>query len=175
MFWRTLPERATIGGMGEWSDFFVAVAGAAAALAGLIIVAVSVNVADIIKYPQLPTRAAAAITSLVSVLLLGVTGLAPQSPAVFGAEVAVIGVIAWLVHSRASRFVLRLNRAESRPPGEGLRHILFGQLQTLPILLGGVLIAIGMPAGPYLLLGGVVAVFAFTVIEAWVLLIEILR
>ena len=39
--------------MAEWSDFFVAVAGAAAALAGLIIVAVSVNVADIIKYPQL--------------------------------------------------------------------------------------------------------------------------
>lgn len=150
-------------------------AGASAALAGLIIVAISVNVADIIKYPQLPTRAAAAITALVSVLLVSVTGLAPQPLLAFGVEVAVLGAISWTAHFRSGVVVVRLNRADARPLGEALFHVLLGQLQALPLVVGGILIAVGVPAGPFVLLGGIVAVFAFTMLEAWVLLIEILR
>ena len=46
---------------------------------------------------------------------------------------------------------------------------------VLSMIIGGILIAAGDPAGPFVLLGGIVAVFAFTMLEAWVLLIEILR
>lgn len=173
--WPITPGRDTIGRVVGWSEFFVAVAGASAALAGLIIVAISVNVADIIKYPQLPTRAAVAITSLVTVLLISVTGLAPQPPLAFGIEAALLGAICWVAHVRSGVVVLRLNRAGSRPLGEALFHLLLGQLQALPLVLGGVLIAVGVTAGPFVLLGGIVAVFAFTMLEAWVLLIEILR
>src|SRR6185312_6154219 len=44
--------------MPEWTDFFVAEVGASAALAGLVIVAISINVTRIISYPWLPGRAA---------------------------------------------------------------------------------------------------------------------
>jgi hypothetical protein len=40
-----------------WSEFFVATAGAAAALAGLIIVALSVNIQTILNIPGMTSRA----------------------------------------------------------------------------------------------------------------------
>ena len=44
-----------------WTTFFVAASGASAALAGLVFVALSVNISHIIKAPHLPPRAAATI------------------------------------------------------------------------------------------------------------------
>lgn len=41
----------------EWSELFVASAGASAALAGLVFVAVSINVERILEFPGLPERA----------------------------------------------------------------------------------------------------------------------
>ena len=52
-----------------WSDFAVMTGGASAALAGLLIVAMSINVEQILAFADLPERAAAA---LISVLLYGV-------------------------------------------------------------------------------------------------------
>ncbi len=42
----------------EWHDLFVAVAGAAAALGGLIFVAVSLNLDQVLQLPSLPPLAA---------------------------------------------------------------------------------------------------------------------
>ena len=46
---------------GTWADFFVAAAGASAALVGLVIVALSVNLDRIISEQQLPSRGGATI------------------------------------------------------------------------------------------------------------------
>jgi len=48
-----------------WTDFNVAMVGATAALAGLLIVAMSVNIGEIMKSVTLPPRAAASIAALV--------------------------------------------------------------------------------------------------------------
>jgi hypothetical protein len=53
----TLRSRVTAYDPELWHDLFVAVAGAAAALAGLVFVAVSINVERILQYKGLPERA----------------------------------------------------------------------------------------------------------------------
>jgi hypothetical protein len=161
--------------MEQWSDFFVATAGAAAALAGLVIVAMSVNVAQIIKFPQLPPRALATIAALVMALLTALAGLAHQPERVFGAETLAFGLVSWGQSTRSGAVSLRANRSTGRPRREALSTVVLGQLQSLPLAAGGALVALAVPGGSYVVFGALLALFAFAMLEAWVLLIEILR
>jgi hypothetical protein len=63
------------------SNFFIAAAGASPALAGLVIVAVSVNINSILKFSHLPARAGAAIGSLILILVASMAALVPPPDA----------------------------------------------------------------------------------------------
>jgi modulator of FtsH protease len=62
---------------GQWQDFAVGVAGAAAALAGLLVVAISINVREILASRYLPPRAGGALVMLTTPLVLGLLLLIP--------------------------------------------------------------------------------------------------
>ena len=84
--------------MGERHDFFLAAAGAAAVLARLVFVGVSVNLDMIMANPiyGLAGRALEALVLLVAVLIVTMLLLVPaQGMVLAGAEVLAVGVVHW--------------------------------------------------------------------------------
>lgn len=159
----------------DWTDFLVAAASAAAALAGLVIVAVSVNIERILQYKQLPARAAAAVGSLMLALVTSLVCLAPQSRLALGLEVLGFGVITWLLHAHAARISIASDRASHRPKYEAILEVARGQIQVLPFIVGGLLFTLDLGAPIYFILAGVIAAVVLSMFEAWILLVEILR
>lgn len=159
----------------EWKDLFVAVAGASAALAGLLFVAVSINVERIIKYEGLPERGLEALTMLLVPLVVSIAGLLPgQSHVALGLEL--LAITAALV-----AMLLRLPIAHQLPEGiETPSQYVLGR--RLVRLSGTVLLGIGALAELFAVAGGlywiaaaIVALILGAVVNAWVLLVEILR
>src|SRR5215831_11648928 len=93
--------------MGDWHDFFLGELGASAALAGLLFVAISINLSKILVGAGLPARAAEALTVLGAVLVVSSLALMPQPVAAIGLEVAAIGVVLWLTIVRIHLGALR--------------------------------------------------------------------
>jgi hypothetical protein len=81
----------------DWQSFYVAVVGAAAALTGLLFVAVSINLANILKEDSmLPTRAAETLGALLFVMVAAALTLVPVggiSGAVYSAWVLLVEII----------------------------------------------------------------------------------
>lgn len=146
-----------------------------AALAGLVIVAVSVNISRILSFPHLPARAAATIATLMLILVASMAALIPQSVEAFGIEVFLLGLGCWLLQLSAARQMLRARKERNRPWYEAARGITLGQVQTLPFLIAGLMLAASDAGGLYWIAGGVIAIFIFSMLNAWVLLVEILR
>ena len=159
----------------DWRDFFGAAASAAAALAGLIFVALSVNIARILEFEHLPARAAGAIGALILILTTGLAALAPQPPAFLGGEVLVLTVMAWSLQIVSARSSGLATRKYQRPAHEHIVEIAMGQLQMAPFAVGAVMLALDDGWGMAWLAGGCLAVFILSVVNAWVLLVEILR
>ena len=82
-----------------WGDFYVALGGAGAALAGLVMVGISVSLTEILADHSLPARAAAAIGSLILVVVVAGVGLIPGEPApTLGIEILVGTLLATVQH-----------------------------------------------------------------------------
>ena len=157
----------------EWTDFFVAGASASAALAGLVFVAVSINIDRILRVQGLPSRALATVTLLLSLVLVSLVGLIPgQSRAALVGELLGVGLVfavAILVltgRSMASR---------DRQLVHTFSHWLVVGLGTVPVVLGGVSLFAEAGGGLYWVAAGIVLATTGAVANAWVLLVEILR
>jgi hypothetical protein len=159
----------------DWRDFFGACAGASAALAGLIFVALSVNIARILEFEHLPARAAGAIGALMLILTTGLAALAPQPPAWLGGEALGLTAIAWWLQIASARSSGLANQKYGRPAHEHVVEIFTGQAQMLPFAVGGIMLVLGDGWGLAWLAVGSVTVFIVSVVNAWVLLVEILR
>ena len=165
--------------MNEWHDFFLAQAGAAGVLTGLVFVGVSINLQKIVSNPSsgLAGRAAEALILLVAVLLASVLVLVPaQGLGVLGAEVLVVGLAAWgwIVAIQLPR--LRewgTIRADLRGPF--VLRVVLGQVATLPLVISGVVVLAVGRGGLYWLMAGTVFSILAALFEAWVLLVEINR
>jgi hypothetical protein len=158
--------------MQGWHDFFVAEAGASAALAGLLFVAISINLTRILEFRHLPARAAEALLALISVLVIATFALVPrQSYLAFGIEIGVTGLVVWEMQSVA----LTRTWKGAHPQAKRALRVLANQLPPLPFVLAGGFLVAGHPNGIYWVVPGVLLSFAAGIFGAWILLIEIQR
>jgi hypothetical protein len=155
-----------------WHGFFQASVGASAALLGLLFVSMSINIQLILKYPNLPGRASATLGMMLTALVVGCFALAPNanSPA-FGWEV--IGVTA--VAAVQSIWVTPHGRKPTDPLYWLLGSLATVLLPALTLMAGGISLLAGAGGGFYWILGGTAFCFVAASVNAWVLLVEVLR
>jgi hypothetical protein len=155
-----------------WENFFVAEVGAAAALTGLLFVAVSINLARILAVEHLPSRAGETLIVFASALVVATFGLVPgQSHVALGCEIGATGLVVWGATARTQWRAY--GNAEAR---RWLAMRVVGtQAATLPFVVGGALLVAGSGSALYWVVAGVLVSFASGIQNAWVLLVEILR
>jgi hypothetical protein len=158
---------------GDWQNLFVAVAGASAALAGLLFVAVSINL-DRILALGLPSRAIGAITMLISVLFVAIFGLVPGQPrGVLATELLAVGLASWTILAVIK--LRRLRGDDGQPTYARYLSVVLSQAASLPFVVAGASLIPRAGGGLYWLVPGIVFALLEAVLDAWVLLVEILR
>lgn len=73
-----------------WSDFYVMMGGANAALTGLIFVALSIHLKAVLEHPLLRPRAVIALTVLTTQIVIAAIVLVPQTAQWIGAEIFLV-------------------------------------------------------------------------------------
>ena len=156
-----------------WTDFNVAMVGATAALAGLVIVASSVNIGEIIKARSLTARLAAGIAALVLAIVASGLGLIPTiTPFWFGILLLVSTVAAGAFQVQAARAIF----ADDHPAARAkLPKSVFGFLPIAAYFIAGCAVLLGHPAGLSFAAAGCLLAIVAAIVVSWVVLVEVLR
>ncbi len=152
----------------EWADFANTVAGGAAALAGLLFVGLSLNLAEVLKYPGVPARAAVTLGLTIAILLTAIFVATPgQDPRVLAVEIAVIGIFGALVAG--------LYQREERSRARTMYLTLLPLVPAVLLIVGAVSLWLQRGGGLYWVTASVTTGFVAASANAWVLLVEIKR
>lgn len=155
-----------------WKEFFVAGTGAAAALTGLVFVALSINLTRILALPGLPARAAGALAVMTQAMILCLLGLVPQPTDAFAVEILVVALIGGFAGLRT------LSR---KPSGDGptalqvLTQAVIVIVTALSLLIASASLSFDAGGGLYWLVAGLLLLLLNGIVNAWVLLVEIQR
>jgi hypothetical protein len=156
-----------------WSEFNVAMAGATAALAGLVIVAASVNIGEIVKTTMLTARLASGIAGLVLAIIGSAIGLIPGiAPVAYGLAMIAFALVATVFAIDATRQIYA-NRHPQNRLRAGKSAVSF--LAPAIYVVGGVLLVIGEPGGLVAFAIGAIAAIVAGLLISWIALVEVLR
>ncbi len=157
-----------------WSDFFVATVGATAALAGLVFVSLSINLARIIELPGVSARAGETMALLTGALAASLVMIVPGlSARMLGGLLLLIAAPVWLVPVMGQLRAWR-GRAFVTRRLAATRSLLF-QLAALPAVVAALALLGGYPHAVGWLAFGVIMSIIVAISNAWVLLVEIMR
>jgi hypothetical protein len=161
-----------------WHDFFIAAAGAAAALSGLIFVAVSINLREILAEEKkigssyLTGRALESLAALLIVLGISLVGLDPSIDRAAFAGVLLVSAAGSAVSPVRSASAFRRSRV--KPVAYDLRRFLSLLLVAAYAVSAATLLAQGGGGLHWLPFAFVLAV-TIAATNAWILLVEVLR
>jgi|SRR3954447_1976209 len=158
--------------MDKWHDMGVVTGGAAAALTGLLFVAVTLRIDTIAAARDLRSRAAQTLTLFVTSLVVAIVLVIPdQAERLAGIELVVVAIASGAV-------LLILNHQAKQVPapsalGRRLEAVSPTAVSVVLIGAGGVLAAVGWDPGLYFLVPGIVAALVGGVVNAWLFLLKI--
>src|SRR4029077_10240757 len=122
------------------------VGGEAAALTGLILVAVSLHLRAILAHPLYRDRSFTSLQGLVTILVVAAAALTPQSPNTLGIEVLALGLY-WIARfARFIRLFTRVRPSDRSAPGSlWLWEWLLWFVWVIALVGGGGLLVWGDP------------------------------
>jgi hypothetical protein len=137
-----------------------------------VVVAISINIQRILGYPGLPERGIVTLVLLLGVLVVSLMLLEPGlSRTTVGIELVIEGVVVTVAVTALTLI--------SRPRGEQESYLasalLLAAVGTLPFVVAGVSFLAEAGGGLSWVLTGFIAAIVGAMINAWVLLVEILR
>jgi len=158
----------------EWSGFGEAVATAAAALAGLLFIAVSINLKRILEFPSLPTRAGQTLIFFVTPLITALLIITPgQARIALAVELMATGLT---IGGMQVYLDVKTDRGEEDTLYRRLVSVLIpAPFSCGPLVIAGATLAAQAGGGLYWLVPSVLAAIIFGLSNVWVLLVEILR
>ena len=151
-----------------WRDYFVMVGGGAAALTGLVFVAMTLHLEDIVHHPVHRHRARTILTGLTAVFLrCGLVLMGDQTRQAVAIELFGVLVVVEIVLYRSL-----LDAIQTRDRGVLVRGV--GSFACLVIeQLGAVILFVGGAWGLYVVAIGMLSSFVFMVTGAWLLLVGV--
>jgi hypothetical protein len=141
-----------------WQDFYVMMGGANAALTGLVFVAISIHLREVLDHPLLKPRAVLALVVLTTQIAISAIVLTPQSPELMGWEILVLNVIFAALFLR-QRATITVDRAS-----------LFSLAIRLAYTYAAISLIVGIGGGFYVLALVIVVTLGRTMVNAWTLL-----
>jgi hypothetical protein len=158
---------------GDWVTFFATEVGAAAALSGLVFVALSINLRSILEQPVLVGRAAEALVLLLGPVAFGLTLLSPCGHVLLGVIELVLAAAFGVVLNRI--LVQAWPVAKTRPRIEFTIRMSLAESCVIAVITGAaIMLAVPGAAAAWIGFGGLLCIAA-GIADAWVLLVEILR
>ncbi len=154
-----------------WNDFFVMAGGGTAALAGLIFVAMAVNLDVILRNATHRNRAINMLSGFTAVFMASGFALVAKQPLrALGVEWLALWLIATIIFVRG--YVVAIQAGMSSI-GLNAARLAGGTACYLAEVVAAILLILGHGAGLYVAAIAAVALFAFLISGAWLLMVGI--
>jgi hypothetical protein len=155
----------------QWHDFFVMVGGGAAALTGLVFVALSINLAAITQDATHRNRAIGTLTGFSAIFIICALGLiGNQNQYSLGIEWLAVSIPATFIYLRG--YVLARTKGGSAN-GLSTTRTIFGTICYTAQILGSILLMCGYIWGLYMAAIAMVISFTSLISGAWLLIVGI--
>jgi hypothetical protein len=154
---------------GEWKDFFVLVGSGSATLAGLVFVALTLNLSGVARDATHKYRAINMLAGFTSVFIISALALmGHQTHRTFGVEWLVVAAVATAINTNG---YVQAFRVRSSLYALSWFRIVGGSTCYAAQLAGASLLYLDVRAGIYVAALGLVANFGFFVSGAWLLIL----
>jgi hypothetical protein len=155
----------------QWHDFFIMVGGGAAALAGLVFVAMSLNLEGIVNDATHKYRAIGTLSGFTAAFLIcSLALMGGQNYQTVGIEWLIVSAIAAVIHVNGYRRATKIGKSSV---GLQLNRLLFGTGLYIAEILGALMLTLGYVAGLYVAAVSLVGLLAFMISGAWLLLMSV--